>query len=325
MAMVVSTRISAMPRCWTGEERISEVQGRREEKAGLRRPGPLLSLLVEHGEGDADARRQHGATGTRGCIGLPLVTPFPGRGVPGLDGEAEHVLRQDGFLSPAVRFLIDLGLHPAKERRLAVGVALEAVVEDGLVGLLRVDVQPLVGERGHGEDRFAAAILESEERGPLAEALAVVVLGEERHRYFAGDPVERPAHRLIPFLGAFDPPLQIVCAVEALPGQTADERHHRDGDHHLEQGEAAPVHGCVPRGVTCCPGCGGTGAWNAGFCGWPAPCARMTTICDADTERRSFPSVQLTVNRISRTLFLRVSMKVVACPCRMPPMGPLIR
>src|SRR5881398_2289928 len=102
MAMVVRTRISAMPRCWTGAERISEVQRRGERNAGLRRPGPLLSLLVEHGDGDAHARRQHRATGARGRIRLPLVAPFPGGCVPGLDGEAEHVLGQDGPLTAAV-------------------------------------------------------------------------------------------------------------------------------------------------------------------------------------------------------------------------------
>src|SRR5207302_447313 len=114
-----------------------------------------------------------------------------------------------------------------------------AVVEHRLVGLFGVDVQPLVGERGQRENGLAAAVLEGEERGPLAEALAIVVLGEERHRDFPGDPVEGSAHGLIALLRALD------------------------------------------------------------------------------------PALQLTVSRISRTLFFRVSMNVVACPWRMPPMGPL--
>src|SRR5439155_18449790 len=142
------------------------------------------------------------------------------------------------------------------------------------------------------------------------ESLAIVVLGEERHRDFPGDPVEGSAHGLIPLLRALDPALQIVCAVEALPGQAADERHHGHGDHHLQQGEPAPVHGCVLRGVTCFPPCGETVFLSPGF--GTAPCGRMTTICDADTERRPFPSLQLTVSRISWTLFFLVSFDVVA-------------
>jgi len=51
----------------------------------------------------------------------------------------------------------------------------------------------------------------------------------------------------------------------------------------------------------------------------------MTTIWEAETLRRSFPSGQLTVSRISRTLFFRVSMNVFAWVCIIPPSGPASR
>ena len=44
--------------------------------------------------------------------------------------------------------------------------------------------------------------------------------------------------------------------------------------------------------------------------------------CEAVTFLRSLPSCQLTLSRTSRTLFFKVSMKVFAWPCKMPPSGP---
>src|SRR5439155_1137926 len=88
---------------------------------------------------------------------------------------------------------------------------------------------------------------------PLAEPLAIVVLRQEGHRDLARQTVERPAHHLVPFLGLLHPRLDRVRAVEALPGEAADEAEHRDRDEDFQEGEAADAPHCVSPSPPCAP------------------------------------------------------------------------
>src|SRR5450432_3462050 len=119
MAMVVSTRMSATPRCpppgsvcfsWA-----SEIQRRVELDGGLRAPGPLLPALVLDGDGDLHARRNQDGVGALDRVRVPLRAPLAGLRLPRFDAELEHVLAKDGSLSTALPILVQDRLDPPED------------------------------------------------------------------------------------------------------------------------------------------------------------------------------------------------------------------